>query len=327
MHKAPANEPVRGARRPGATTLNDTEQGVLNHADINALRRFPGRPPLVWGARTLTDEYPWRYVNVRRLVSFIEDSLLQGLRWAVFEPNNIALWKGLERTITEFLTRVWQSGALFGRTADGGVLRQDRRGAQPGVRCARWGRSSSRSAWPRSGRPSTSSCGSGCGTAAPRSARVMQRRTSGRWPQTGQRVDPYRSFNFLVELDGIAQASFTECSGLGSTTEVIENREGGDNTTVRKLPGKTSYSDITLKWGLTDSTELWDWRQQIVDGQRRAQERLDRRLRPRQPHRGGALELRPRLADASGRGRRSTPRATRSPIETLVLAHEGLVRA
>jgi phage tail-like protein len=84
--------------------------------------------------------------------------------------------------------------------------------------------------------------------------------------QTGQRVDPFRNFNFLVELDGIAQASFNECSGLGSTTEVIETREGGDNTTVRKLPGKTSFTDITLKWGLTDSTELWTWRQQVVDG-------------------------------------------------------------
>jgi phage tail-like protein len=84
--------------------------------------------------------------------------------------------------------------------------------------------------------------------------------------QTGQRIDPSRNFNFLVELDGIAQASFTDCSGLGSTTEVIEMREGGDNTTVRKLPGKTSYTDITLKWGLTSSTELWDWRQRIVDG-------------------------------------------------------------
>lgn len=84
--------------------------------------------------------------------------------------------------------------------------------------------------------------------------------------QTGQRIDPYRSFNFLVELEGIAQASFTDCSGLASTTEIIETREGGDNTTMRKLPGKTSFGDITLKWGLTNSTELWDWRQQIVDG-------------------------------------------------------------
>lgn len=116
VHKAPANEPVRGVADL-AYTLNDTEQGTLNHVNINAVRRFPGRPPLVWGARTLTDGTPWRYVNVRRLVSYIEDSIIQGIRWAVFEPNNTALWKGLERSITEFLTRVWQDGALFGRMA------------------------------------------------------------------------------------------------------------------------------------------------------------------------------------------------------------------
>jgi len=115
VHKAPANEPLRGALDL-TYKLNDTEQGALNHAGINALRMFPGRPPLVWGARTLTDGTPWRYVNVRRLFSYVEDSILSGVRWAVFEPNNLALWKGLERSITEFLTRVWQSGALFGRT-------------------------------------------------------------------------------------------------------------------------------------------------------------------------------------------------------------------
>jgi phage tail sheath protein FI len=116
VHKAPANEPVRGAVDLDYT-LNDAEQGALNHANINALRRFPGRPPLVWGARTLTDATPWRYVNVRRLVSYVEDSIIQGVRWALFAPNNTALWKGLERSITEFLTRVWEAGALFGRTA------------------------------------------------------------------------------------------------------------------------------------------------------------------------------------------------------------------
>ncbi|MCX4821045.1 phage tail sheath subtilisin-like domain-containing protein [Streptomyces sp. NBC_01142] len=116
VHKAPANEPVRGALDL-AYALNDTEHGKLNQGGVNAIRRFPGRPPLVWGARTLSDETAWRHVNVRRLVSYIEASLLQGLRWAVFEPNNTALWKGLERSITEFLTRIWQAGALFGRTA------------------------------------------------------------------------------------------------------------------------------------------------------------------------------------------------------------------
>jgi phage tail sheath protein FI len=116
VHKAPANEPVRGAIDL-AYALNDTEQGALNQKNINALRSFPGQPPLVWGARTLTDGTPWRYVNVRRLFSYVEDSILAGVRWAVFEPNSTGLWKGLDRSITEFLTRVWQSGALFGRTA------------------------------------------------------------------------------------------------------------------------------------------------------------------------------------------------------------------
>jgi len=116
VHKAPANEVVRGAVDVG-WALNDAEQGTLNHLNINVIRQFPGGPPLVWGARTLTRGTQWRHVNVRRLVSYIEDSLTQGLRWAVFAPNNTALWKGLERTITEFLTRVWEAGALFGATA------------------------------------------------------------------------------------------------------------------------------------------------------------------------------------------------------------------
>jgi phage tail-like protein len=84
--------------------------------------------------------------------------------------------------------------------------------------------------------------------------------------ETAQRTDPFRNFNFLVEIDGIAQGAFVECSGLGATTEVIETREGGDNTTVRKLPGKTTYTDITLKWGLSASKELWKWREQVIHG-------------------------------------------------------------
>ena len=117
VHKAPANEVGPRGACDLDYPLNDTEQGMLNQLNINAIRRFPGRPPLVWGARTLTDGTAWQFVNVRRLVVFVEESILQGVRWAVFEPNNTALWKGLDRSITEFLTRVWQSGALFGRTA------------------------------------------------------------------------------------------------------------------------------------------------------------------------------------------------------------------
>jgi phage tail-like protein len=85
-------------------------------------------------------------------------------------------------------------------------------------------------------------------------------------PATGARVDPFRNFNFLVEIDGVTQVSFIGCKGLDATTEVIETREGGENTTVKKLPGKTTYADITLTWGMNPSVELWRWRQDVIDG-------------------------------------------------------------
>jgi phage tail-like protein len=80
------------------------------------------------------------------------------------------------------------------------------------------------------------------------------------------RTDPYKNFRFLLEIDGLTQAGFSDCSGFGSDVEVVEYREGGDATTVRKLPGKSSYPDITLKWGITDSRELYDWHQTALDG-------------------------------------------------------------
>jgi phage tail-like protein len=80
------------------------------------------------------------------------------------------------------------------------------------------------------------------------------------------RVDPYRNFRFKVEIQGIEQAGFSECSGFGSTVEVIEYREGGEASTVRKLPGKVTYPDITLKWGVTDSRELYEWHLAVVNG-------------------------------------------------------------
>ena len=85
--------------------------------------------------------------------------------------------------------------------------------------------------------------------------------------ETGARVDPYRIMRFLLEIDGIVQAGFSECSGFGSDVEVTEYREGGDENTVRKLPGKVSYPDISLKWGITDSRELYDWHKAALNGQ------------------------------------------------------------
>src|SRR5579862_7770495 len=81
------------------------------------------------------------------------------------------------------------------------------------------------------------------------------------------RVDPFKNSRFLVEIDGIVQAGFSDCSGLGSHVEPVEYREGGDPNTVRKLPGKVTYPDITLKWGITNSRELYDWHFAAVGGQ------------------------------------------------------------
>jgi phage tail-like protein len=83
---------------------------------------------------------------------------------------------------------------------------------------------------------------------------------------TGTRNDPYRGYNFLVEIDGITQAGFQEVSGLDASTDAIEYREGNDPNHARKLPGLNKYTAITLKRGVTDSSELWKWYQTVADG-------------------------------------------------------------
>jgi phage tail sheath protein FI len=115
VHKAPANEQVRGALRL-EKQLIDSEQALLNPNGINCIRAFPGRGIVVWGARTLSDDAEWRYINVRRLFNYIEESIKQGTQWVVFEPNDVDLWERVRRTISSFLTRVWRDGALFGTT-------------------------------------------------------------------------------------------------------------------------------------------------------------------------------------------------------------------
>lgn len=81
------------------------------------------------------------------------------------------------------------------------------------------------------------------------------------------RKDPYRSYNFRVEIDGITRAGFRECSGLDTTQDPIQYREGTDPLTQRKLPGLNTYSNISLKWGITDDAEFWNWRLKSMQGQ------------------------------------------------------------
>jgi phage tail-like protein len=83
---------------------------------------------------------------------------------------------------------------------------------------------------------------------------------------TGSRNDPFHGFSFLVEIDSITRGAFRECSGLDTTTDPVDYREGADAPHVRKLPGLTKYSNISLKRGITLDQELWEWRQKVVDG-------------------------------------------------------------
>jgi phage tail sheath protein FI len=115
--KAPANDTIRGCldiERP----ISKNEQGLLNPIGINCIRPFGTRGIRIWGARTLSSDSDWRYINVRRLFNMIESTILDGTQWAVFEPNDMKLWEGVSRTLTGFLTGLWKSGALFGASPD-----------------------------------------------------------------------------------------------------------------------------------------------------------------------------------------------------------------
>jgi phage tail sheath protein FI len=117
VYKAPANEIVRGALEL-EFEVTDGGQGILNPRGVNAIRAFPGRGRRIWGARTLSDNTLWKYINVRRLFIFIEASIFRGTQWVVFEPNNERLWGRVKQTITEFLRTQWRQGALFGATEE-----------------------------------------------------------------------------------------------------------------------------------------------------------------------------------------------------------------
>jgi uncharacterized protein len=117
VHKAPANEIVRGAIGL-ELTLSRGEQDTLNPIGVNCIRTFPGRGIRVWGARTLSSDGSWRYINVRRLFIMVEASLDIGMQWVVFEPNDRMLWAKVRRDVNSFLRVVWRSGALFGSTPD-----------------------------------------------------------------------------------------------------------------------------------------------------------------------------------------------------------------
>jgi hypothetical protein len=117
VHKAPANEVVRGAVDL-EFAIAKGEQDILNPRGVNCVRAFPGRGIRVWGARTMSSDPAWKYINVRRLFLFLEESIDEGSQYAVFEPNDVPLWERLRGSVTAFLTTQWRAGMLQGSTSN-----------------------------------------------------------------------------------------------------------------------------------------------------------------------------------------------------------------
>lgn len=125
VHKAPANEVVRGLfsdpedpKRGLERQVTKGEHDILNPKGINVIRNFPGRGNVLWGARTMSRDPDWKYVNVRRLFIFVEESIEEATYWVVFEPNDEPLWARVRRSVSDFLTRLWMDGMLQGRTKE-----------------------------------------------------------------------------------------------------------------------------------------------------------------------------------------------------------------
>jgi len=117
VHKAPANVVVEGVLGP-EIMVGKAEQDVLNPVGVNCLRELGGRGFRVWGARTMSSDPVWRYVNVRRLLLYLEESIEEGTKWVVFEPNDEKLWARITQTVFHFLVRLWEIGALMGSTPE-----------------------------------------------------------------------------------------------------------------------------------------------------------------------------------------------------------------
>ena len=141
-------------------------------------------------------------------------------------------------------------------------------------------------------------------------------------PATGSRTDPYSAFNFLVEVDNIPVAGFSEVSGLTTETDAIDYRNGNEDIIVRKLPGLKKVTNIVCKRGFTDSKELWQWRKKVIEGKTERQ--------------GGAIVLRNEAQEEALRwnfregwpckweGPTFNAKNNETAIETLEICHEGL---
>ena len=220
----------------------DRGQRHLNPLGINCLRDVPGlRATSSWGARTLrgADDLAieWKYVPVRRMALFIEESLYRGTQWVVFEPNDEPLWAQIRLNVGAFMQNLFRQGAFQGQTPQRRVLRQVRQRDHHAERHQPRHRQ-------HPGRLRAAQARRVRRHPDPADRRTDRRPDGGpeamaQFTVNPQRFDPYKNFKFRVKWDGRYVAGISKVSALKRTTEVVKHREGGDPSTSRKSPGRT----------------------------------------------------------------------------------------
>ena len=327
VHKAPANEVVAGRRRPEPSSCRSPkgEQDILNPRGVNCIRDFrtDGRGIRVWGARTMSSDPEWKYVNVRRLFIFVEESIDEGTQWVVFEPNDEPLWAQVRRSIDELPARVWRSGALMGTTQEEAFF----------VKCDRTTMTQDDI---DNGRLI---CYIGIAPVKPAEFvifRISQKTAGGsgarRFGQGGEtmpadwqpRNDPFSAFNFLVEIDGVTVGRF-----LGVQRPVDRDRR-------HRVPhGRRGHHRAQA--ARAEEVQQHHPEARLHQTTRNSGSGARRSLDGKTERQSGTITLldearKPALRWTFREGwprkwtvRRSTPRPTRSPSRRSSSHHEGLV--
>ena len=239
-------------------TMNGNENARLNPLAVNCLRSFPATGIAIWGSRTLigTDESvtDWRYISVRRLALFIEESLYRGTRWVVFEPNDEPLWAQIRLNVGAFMHILFRQGAFQGTSPRDAYF----------VKCDRE-------------TTTQSDINQGIvnllvGFAPLKPSEFVmikisqiadtsktEEGTATQFSVNPKRFTSYKNFKFRVKWDGRYVAGISKVGALKRTTEVVEHREGGDPSSARKSPGQSKCEAITLESGITYDAEFEQW--------------------------------------------------------------------
>ena len=262
--KAPAGVDAAFSGVQGLTyTLTDEQNGVLNPLGLNCLRTFPDKGNLVWGARTLAGAdglaSEWKYLNVRRLALFLEESLFRGTRWAVFERNDEPLWAQIRLNVGAFMQTLFREGAFQGTTPREAYL----------VKCDR--ETTTQHDIDRG----IVNILVGFAPLKPAEFVIIRiQQTTGQVETQeaiaatqlraiAQRFDPYKNFKFRVKMDGRYVAGVSKVSTLKRSTETVEHRKGSGPSTSRKSPERAKFEAITLERGITHDAEFEQWANQV----------------------------------------------------------------